>query len=120
MIIFPQEFQRQVQEMERQLAELKHRLSEMEREDRKLEGQRGLWQGEGGALVDETSHCERLEQDLSHVLQVIADGVESGSLKVWCYQWRVQDGDNCHGAVSLHIYIGSYSHVYCYMQISNY
>ena len=51
-------------------------------ESRDLERQRRDWEKERKALSEENDHCDALEQDLGHVIQVIADGVESGSLKV--------------------------------------
>ena len=80
--LFPQEFERQVRELERQLEALKKQVGDTEVENGRLEGQRGVWARDRGALVDQSSQCETLEQDLGHVMQIITDGVESGSLKV--------------------------------------
>ena len=69
---------------------LKGRVEEAEGEREMLDSEREMlerekqeWQRERDALREESSRCDALEQDLSHVLQLITDGVEGGSLKVW-------------------------------------
>lgn len=57
-------------------------MSELERENGRLEGDRKELERQRNELQVEGGKCEAVEQDLGHVLQLIQDGVGSGTLKV--------------------------------------
>ena len=57
-------------------------VSELERENGRLEGDRKELERQRDELQVEGGKCEAVEQDLGHVLQLIQDGVGSGTLKV--------------------------------------
>ena len=84
-----QAYQQQAEELEFQVVGLKERVEEVEGEREqldsdkgRLEGEKREWERERDALREESRRCDAVEQDLGHVLQLIADGVEGGSLKV--------------------------------------
>ena len=85
-----QAYQQQAEELEFQVSGLRERVEEVEGEREQLDSERGRlegekreWERERDALREESRRCDAVEQDLGHVLQLIADGVEEGSLKVW-------------------------------------
>lgn len=57
-------------------------VSELERENGRLEGERGELEKQRDELQVEGGKCEAVEQDLGHVLQLIQDGIGSGTLRV--------------------------------------
>ena len=57
-------------------------VSELERENGRLEGERGELKKQRDELQVEGGKCEAVEQDLGHMLQLIQDGIGSGTLRV--------------------------------------
>ena len=57
-------------------------VSELERENGRLDGERGELEKQRDELQVEGGKCEAVEQDLGHMLQLIQDGIGSGTLRV--------------------------------------
>ena len=77
-----QEYQRQAQVWEGQLSVMRERVNELERENGRMREERGELERQRDMLQVEDGRCEAVEQDLGHVLQLIHDGINSGTLRV--------------------------------------
>ena len=79
---------------EGQLSVMRGRVNELERENGRLGEEKGELGRQRDILQGEEGRCEAVEQDLGHVLQLIQDGVNSGTLRVS----TLQDTPRCDGS----------------------
>ena len=68
--------------LEGQLNGMRGHVSELERENGRLEGERRELERQRDELQVQGGKCEAVEQDLGHMLQLIQDGIGSGTLRV--------------------------------------
>lgn len=61
---------------------MREQVNELERENGRMREEKGELERQRDMLQVEDGRCEAVEQDLGHVLQLIHDGINSGTLRV--------------------------------------